>query len=119
MNCLLYAQIPLRKEARQSPSETIADHLAPLRDYAKKRSWNILDEVSDAAEPVKCANDAKLRNLRRALASNPSIDMVVVSTTGILSFSEYAALKTILDTEGIQLTILLSPRHSNPRHDPA
>lgn len=111
MNCLLYARIPLSEQTQQTPTDTIVTRLAPPRNYAKERGWNVVDQVIDVDESVRCANKAKLKNLRRSLARNSNLDMVIVSTTDILSFTDYAALKTILDQKELQFTILLSPHY--------
>lgn len=119
MNCLLYARISRSEQTQQIPSDIIATRLAPPRNYAKEHGWNVVDQVIDVDESVKCANNAKLKNLRRSLAKHSNVDMVIVSTTDILSFADFAALKTVLDQKGMQLTILLSPRYSNPGQHPS
>jgi DNA invertase Pin-like site-specific DNA recombinase len=100
MNCLIYVRVPANEQQLASVQ------VDAMRDYAKKRRLNIVDCVIDEDETVKCAEQARFKNLHRYLEEH-TVEAIITTAKPLMSMADYAALKHILECKKIDLVLLV------------
>lgn len=100
MNCLIYMRGS--DETHLPPSQ--CSQIMAIQDYAKKHRLKIVDYHID--RPHK-GSRAGFQHLHRHIRKQGRIDSIITTSKQVTSFSEYAALKAVLECEGLGLIILL------------
>lgn len=108
MKCLLYIRFPIHKGLPQY--RTFDTCLVVSRNYAKEKGWNIVDRIVDIDDFSSRNIKTKIKNLHSYLEKkHPRIDMVIMATSDIPRFTDFALLKRILSKSNIELTMLIAP----------